>query len=151
MKVLLIKDVAGVGRAGEIKKVADGYARNYLIPKGLAVLARPGVARQAEERRQAEARKAGWQAADAQALAQQLAQLTLTFKVKAGEQDKLYGSITSGNIVEELEKQLGRELDRRKVLLDQPIKQLGSHQVAVKLASDITTEVTVVVEREDEE
>jgi len=151
MKVLLIKDVAGVGKAGEIKKVADGYARNYLIPKGLAVLARPGVARQAEERRQAEARKASQQAADAQALAQQMAQLTVTFKVKAGEQDKLYGSITSGNIVEELEKQLGRELDRRNVLLDQPIKQLGSHQVAVKLASDITTEVTVVVEREDEE
>jgi len=151
MKVLLIKDVAGVGNAGEIKKVADGYARNYLIPKGLAVLARPGVARQAEERRQAEARKASQQAADAQALAQQMAQLTVTFKVKAGEQDKLYGSITSGNIVEELEKQLGRELDRRNVLLDQPIKQLGSHQVAVKLASDITAEVTVVVEREDEE
>jgi large subunit ribosomal protein L9 len=151
MKVLLIKDVAGVGKAGEIKKVADGYARNYLIPKGLAVLARPGVARQAEERRQAEARKASQQAADAQALAQQMAQLTVTFKVKAGEQDKLYGSITSGNIVEELEKQLGQELDRRNVLLDQPIKQLGSHQVAVKLASDITTEVTVVIEREDEE
>jgi large subunit ribosomal protein L9 len=151
MKVLLIKDVAGVGKAGEIKKVADGYARNYLIPKGLAVLARPGVARQAEERRQAEARKASQQTADAQALAQQMAQLTVTFKVKAGEQDKLYGSITSGNIVEELEKQLGRELDRRNVLLDQPIKQLGSHQVAVKLASDVTTEVTVVVEREDEE
>lgn len=151
MKVLLIKDVAGVGKAGEIKKVADGYARNYLIPKGLAVLARPGVARQAEERRQAEARKASQQAADAQALAQQMAQLTVTFKVKAGEQDKLYGSITSGNIVEELEKQLGQELDRRNVLLDQPIKQLGSHQVPVKLASDITTEVTVVVEREDEE
>jgi large subunit ribosomal protein L9 len=105
MKVLLIEDVAGVGKAGEIKKVADGYARNYLIPKGLAVLARPGVARQAKERRQAEGRKASWQAADAQALAQQMAQLTLTFKVKAGEQDKLYGSITSGNIVEELEKQ----------------------------------------------
>jgi large subunit ribosomal protein L9 len=151
MKVLLIKDVAGVGKAGEIKKVADGYARNYLIPKGLAVLARPGVARQAEERRQAEARKASQQAADAQALAQQMAQLTVTFKVKAGEQDKLYGSITSGNIVEELEKQLGQELDRRNVLLDQPIKQLGSHQVPVKLASDITTEVTVVIEREDEE
>jgi len=149
MKVLLIEDVAGVGKAGEIKKVADGYARNYLIPKGLAVLARPGVARQAKERRQAEGRKASWQAADAQALAQQMAQLTLTFKVKAGEQDKLYGSITSGNIVEELEKQLGRELDRRKVLLDQPIKQLGSHQVAVKLSSDITTEVTVIVEREE--
>jgi len=149
MKVLLIKDVAGMGQAGEIKKVASGYARNYLIPKGLAVLAQPGVARQANERRLADEKKAIRQSADAQALAQQMAQLTVTFKAKAGEQDKLYGSITSGDIVEELEKQLGRELDRRKVLLDQPIKQLGSHQVAVKLASDVTAEVTVVVEREE--
>jgi large subunit ribosomal protein L9 len=148
MKVLLIKDVAGVGKAGEIKKVASGYARNYLMPQGLAVLARPGLARQAEERRQAEEKKGIRQSADAQALAQQMAQLTLTFKVKAGEQDKLYGSITSGDIAEELEKQLGQELDRRKVLLDQPIKQLGSHQVALKLAPDITAEVTVTVERQ---
>ncbi|MCK4581597.1 MAG: 50S ribosomal protein L9, partial [Dehalococcoidia bacterium] len=68
---------------------------------------------------------------------------------KAGEQDKLYGSITSGDIVEELAKQLGREMDRRKVLLEQPLKQLGSHQVAIKLATDVTAELTVVVEREE--
>jgi large subunit ribosomal protein L9 len=149
MKVLLIKDVAGVGQAGEITEVASGYARNYLIPKGLAVAAQPGVVRQAEERRQAEEKKAVREAADAQALAQQMAELTLTFTAKAGEQDKLYGSITSGNIVDELEKQLGQELDRRKVLLEGPIKQLGSHQVAIKLAPDVTAEVTVVVERQD--
>lgn len=149
MKVLLIKDVTGVGEAGEIKEVASGHARNYLIPRGLAVLARPGLVRQAGERRQAEGRKAARQTTEAQALARQMAQLSLTFTVKAGERDKLYGSITSSDIVEELKKQLGRELDRRKVLLGQPIKQLGSYQVAIKLASDITAEVTVVVERKE--
>ncbi len=149
MNVLLIKDVAGVGKAGEIKKVAGGYGRNYLIPKGLAVLARPGLVRQAEERRQGGERKVAQQTADAQALAQQIAQLTLTFKAKAGEQEKLYGSITSGDIAQELGRQLGHEMDRRKVLLEQPIKQLGSHQVGIKLAPDVTTEVTVDVEREE--
>lgn len=149
MKVQLIQDVAGVGKAGEIKKVADGYGRNYLIPRGLAVLARPGLVQQAEERRRAQERKGARRAVEVQALAQQMAQLTLSFKVKAGEQDKLYGSITRSDIVEELEKQLGQELDRRKVLLDQSIKRLGSHQVAIKLASGITAEVTVLVEREE--
>ena len=149
MKVQLIQDVAGVGKAGEIKKVADGYGRNYLIPRGLAVLARPGLVQQAGERRRAQERKGARRAVEVQALAQQMAQLTLSFKVKAGEQDKLYGSITRSDIVEELEKQLGQELDRRKVILDQSIKQLGSHQVVIKLASDITAEVTVLVEREE--
>jgi len=149
MKVILLQDVAGVGKAGEIKRVADGYARNYLIPKGLAIAARPGLVRQAEEQRRAAEKRAVREAADAHTLAQQMAQVTLTFKAKAGEQDKLYGSITSSDIVEELAKQIGQDLDRRKVILEQPIKQLGSHQVPVRLATDVTAEVTVVVERQD--
>ena len=149
MKVLLTQDVASLGKAGEIKKVATGYGRNYLIPRGLAVLTRPDLVRQAEEQRRAAEKKAVRETADARALAQKMAQMTLTFKAKAGEQDKLYGSITSGDIVEELAKQLGREMDRRKVLLEQPLKQLGSHQVAIKLATDVTAELTVVVEREE--
>ena len=149
MKVLLTQDVAGLGKAGEIKKVAAGYGRNYLIPRGLAVLTRPDLVRQAEEQRLSAEKKAVREVADARALAQKMAQMTLTFKAKAGEQDKLYGSITSGDIVEELAKQLGREMDRRKVLLEQPLKQLGSHQVAIKLATDVTAELTVVVEREE--
>ena len=149
MKVLLMQDVAGLGQAGEIKKVADGYARNYLIPRGLAILARPGMVRQAEEQRRAEDKKVSRQTASAQALAEQMAQLTLTFTAKAGEQDKLYGSITSGHIADELEKQTGHPIDRRKVLLDEPIKQLGSHQVSIKLAVDVVGAVTVVVEREE--
>jgi large subunit ribosomal protein L9 len=149
MKVLLMQDVSGLGQAGEIKKVADGYARNYLIPRGLAVLARPGMVRQAEEKRRAEDKKASRQTASAQVLAEQMAQLTLTFTAKAGEQDKLYGSITSGHIADELERQTGHPIDRRKVLLDEPIKQLGSHQVSIKLAADVVGAVTIVVEREE--
>lgn len=149
MKVLLLQDVTGTGMAGEIKEVADGHARNYLIPKGLAVVARPGMVRQAEEQRRAAERRGAREAADAQALAERLALMTLTFKAKAGEQDKLYGSITSSDIVEELAREIGQDLDRRKVLLDQPIKQLGSHQVSIKLAADITAELTVAIEREE--
>jgi len=149
MEVLLIQDVAGVGKAGEIKRVADGYGRNYLIPKGLAVLSRPGLVRQAEEQRQAREKSVIRETADARVLAERMAQMTLTFQAKAGEQEKLYGSITSGDIVEELAKLLGQEIDRRKVLLDQPIKQLGSHQVTVRLATDVTADLTVVVEREE--
>ena len=149
MEVLLIQDVAGVGKAGEIKRVADGYGRNYLIPKGLAVLSRPGLVRQAEEQRQAREKRVILETADARQLAERMAQMTLTFQAKAGEQEKLYGSITSGDIVEELAKQLGQEIDRRKVLLDQPIKQLGDHQVTVRLATDVTVDLTVVVEREE--
>lgn len=148
MKVLLTQDVAGLGKAGEIKKVADGYGRNYLLPNGLAVLAQSGLVRQAEERRQAQDKKATRETATAQMLAQQMAQLTLTFKAKAGEK-RLYGSITSGDIAEELEKLTGHQVDRRKVLLDEPIKQLGSHQVSIKLATDVTGQVTVIVEREE--
>jgi large subunit ribosomal protein L9 len=149
MEVLLTQDIAGLGKAGEIKKVADGYARNYLIPKGLVVPAQPGLVRQAEERRRAMEKKATHEAADARTLAERLSQITLTFQAKAGEQEKLYGSITSGDIVEELTEQLGQQLDRRKVLLDQPLKQLGSHQVTIRLATDVTADLTVVVEREE--
>jgi len=149
MEVLLIQDVAGVGKAGEIKRVADGYGRNYLIPKGLAVLSQPGLVRQAEEQRQAREKSVIRETADARVLAERMAQMTLTFQAKAGEQEKLYGSITSGDIVEELAKLLGQEIDRRKVLLDQPIKQLGDHQVTVRLATDVTVDLTVVVEREE--
>jgi len=149
MKVLLTKDVASLGKAGEVKKVAQGYGRNYLIPNGLAVLASEGQMRQSKERQRAEEKRAIRQAANAQAMAKRMAQITLVFKAKAGEQDKLYGSVTSGDIVEELEKEIGQEIDRRKVLLDEPLKQLGEHQVAIKLASSITGEVKVIIEREE--
>lgn len=108
MKILLTQDVENLGRAGQIKKVADGYARNFLIPKGMAVLATEGTVQQAKLRSNAEAKRQRRAEEDAAAVAEVLWQLTLTFKAKAGEKGRLYGSITSSDIVEALEREMGR-------------------------------------------
>ncbi len=150
MNVLLIKDVPGLGKVGDIKKVADGYARNYLIPRGLAVPATASARKQAEMHRKAAARRAMREQAEAKELAERLGQMSLVFKARAGEGTKLYGSITSGDIAERLSQELGREFDRRKIMLDSPLRQLGTHQVPIRLAADVVPELTVVIEREEE-
>lgn len=149
MKVVLKKDVPGLGKAGEIKKVADGYARNYLIPKGLAAVATPGAIKQAELERAAEERRAQKLQQEAQELAQRLASQTLIFKARAGEGDRLYGSITNADIARAIQEAVGMEVDKRKVLLEHPIRELGEHTVAVKLHTDVLSHVKVVVEREE--
>jgi large subunit ribosomal protein L9 len=149
MDVLLLQDVDQLGVAGEIKRVADGYARNYLFPKGWAVLAKPGAIRQAELQRTAEDRRQARALSEAQALAQQLDGLTVTFQARAGESDRLYGSITNVNIAEALEEQVGQEVDRRKVDLEEPLKELGTHAVTVRLAPEAEAKVTVIIEREE--
>lgn len=149
MKVLLTETVDNLGRAGEVKKVADGYARNLLIPKGLAVPATEGALRHAELRRQAEGRRQKREEMKAESLARALSQVTLTFQAKAGETDKLYGSITSADIAGALERETGQAIDKRKIELEEPIRELGSYYVPVKLLSDLAPLVTVIVERED--
>jgi large subunit ribosomal protein L9 len=149
MKVLLIETVDNLGSAGEVKKVADGYARNFLIPKGLAVPATAGALKQAELRRQAESRHQKQETVKAESLARTLSQVTLTFQVKAGEKDKLYGSITSADIAEAFERETGQAIDKRKVELEEPIRELGSYDVPIKLLLDFAPRVTVIVERED--
>jgi large subunit ribosomal protein L9 len=149
MKVLLTETVDNLGSAGEIKKVADGYARNFLIPKGLAVLATEGALKQAELRRQAETRRQKREEVKAESLAGILSQVTLTFQAKAGEKDKLYGSITNADIAEALEREIGQAIDKRKVELEEPIRELGSHHVPIKLLPDLAPRITVIVERED--
>lgn len=149
MEVLLLKDLSQLGRAGEVKRVAEGYARNYLIPRGLAVMATPGAIKQAEKQREAAARRQVKELSQAQALAQVLDGLTVTFQARAGESDRLYGSITSANIAEALEEQVGQEVDRRKIDLEEPLKQLGTHAVTIRLATQAEAKVTVVVEREE--
>jgi large subunit ribosomal protein L9 len=129
MEVLLLKDLSQLGRAGEVKRVAEGYARNYLIPRGLAVMATPGAIKQAEKQREAAARRQVKELSQAQALAQALDGLTVTFQARAGESDRLYGSITSANIAEALEEQVGQEVDRRKIDLEEPLKQLGQDSI----------------------
>jgi large subunit ribosomal protein L9 len=149
MKVLLTETVDNLGSAGEVKKVADGYARNFLFPKGLAVPATAGALKQAELRLQAEARHQQQEEAKGESLARTLSQVTLTFQAKAGETDKLYGSITNADIAEALERETGQAIDKRKIELEEPIRELGSYYVPIKLLPDLAPRVTVIVEREE--
>jgi large subunit ribosomal protein L9 len=150
VQVILIQDVEGMGKAGDLKTVADGYGRNYLIRRGLAKPVTAGELKQVEQHRRAASKRAMRELTDAQAMAERLSQMTLVFKARAGEGTKLYGSITSGDIADRISRELGREFDRRKVHLDESLRQLGSHRVPVRLMADITPEVTVVIERDEE-
>jgi large subunit ribosomal protein L9 len=149
MQVLLMKNVPELGKAGEIKNVADGYARNYLFPRNLAVLATPGAIKQAKHQREAVVLREEKALSEAQAMAQLLDGRMVTFQARAGDTDRLYGSITSGNIAEALAEQVGREVDRRKVDLEEPLKELGMHAVTIRLAPGAEAKVTVIIEREE--
>jgi len=149
MQVLLLKEVKQLGNAGDIKNVAEGYARNFLIPRGLAEPVTAGAVKQAERARQAAARRHEKVLTEAQALAQALDGQTITFKAHAGESDRLYGSITNANIAELLEEKMGREIDRRKIDLEEPIKELGTHAVTIRPGPGAEAKITVIIERED--
>lgn len=148
MKIILTRDVPNLGQAGDVKDVAAGYARNYLIPQGLAVKATSGTLKEFELRRAAGVRREERLVAHAEALAQRLSSLTLTFEAKAGEKGRLYGSITPANIAEALEREVGERFDRRKHILSEPLRQVGEHIVPVRLAADVVAEVKVVVKPE---
>lgn len=149
MQVLLIKNVPELGKAGEIKNVADGYARNYLFPRQLAVFATPGAVRQTALQREATARRQDKATSEAQALASLLDGTVVSFQARAGDSDRLYGSITSSNIADALQEKTGHEVDRRKIDLDEPLKELGTHAVTIRLAPEATAKITVIIERED--
>ena len=146
MKVLLLRDHDKLGKAGDVKNVADGYARNYLLPRGLAVLATASALKQADTIRKSEERRRARLYAEAQAVANQLTGTTLTFHALAGETGKLYGSITANDIVEAIKREKGLDVDKRKVDLREPLRSLGTHSVPIRLATDLAPTVTVVVE-----
>ena len=148
MQVLLMQNVPGIGNAGDVKKVADGYARNYLLPRKLAVVASDGALKQAEAVKQAVVRREAKTRGEAEELAKLIEKVTLTFHAKAGEGDRLFGSITSGDIVEALAREKGITVDKRKIELTSPLKELGTHQVAIKLHPEVTAKVMVVVEKQ---
>ncbi len=150
-EVILLRDVKRLGKAGEVKRVAGGYARNYLVPRSLAAIATPQTIKQARERLAAQSRQTQRDQSDAQSLAEVVSPLVLTFTVRAGEKGTLYGSITNADIAAKMEEKTGHTFDKRKVLLEQPIKELGTYTVEVKLLSDVTPTVTVVVEQEADE
>lgn len=149
MKVLLIKDVYKLGRAGDVKKVADGYGRNYLLPQGLAVLATPSALKQVEQiRTQAAASRTALNQ-ELSSVAERISNLVLTFPARAGETGKLYGSITPQMIADAIQEKTGVELDRRQLDV-QPIRNLGEHKVHIRLTMDLVPEVLVIVHREGE-
>ena len=149
MKVMLVKDVYKLGRAGDIKKVADGYGRNFLISQGFAVLATPGAVKQAERiRKQAEIRRAE-QNSELQGLADQIKDVVLTFPAKAGETGKLYGSITTQDVATALSEQTRFEVKKQQVDM-QPVRNLGEFTAQIRLTMDLVPEIKVIVHREGE-
>ena len=130
-------------------KVSVGYARNFLIPRGLATMATPGAIKQAERQRERRARQEAKELSEAQALAQALDGLTVSFEARAGESDRLYGSVTNANIADALAEQVNQEVDKRKVEMEEPLKELGTHAVTVRLAPGAEAKVTVIIEREE--
>ena len=149
MKVLLLKDVYKLGRAGDVKRVADGYGRNFLIPQGLAILATPGALKQAEQIRTTAAAYRSVLNKELGGVAQQIGKLTLTFAAKAGETGKLYGSITPQMIADAIKEKSGVEVTRRQIDFE-PIRTLGEHKIHIRLTMDLIPEVKVIVHREGE-
>jgi len=149
MEVILRADVEKVGNRGQVVKVADGYARNYLLPKRLAVAASESNKKIVEQERQAHVRREAKDKSGAEDLAGLMTGISVTIAHKAGEQDQLFGSVTAKDIAEALEKR-SFTIDRKKIHLDEPIRQLGEFKVPVKLHRDVTIEIGVQVVREEE-
>ncbi len=149
MKVLLIKDVYKLGRAGDIKKVADGYGRNFLIPQGLGVLATAGALKQVDKiRSQAEVRRTE-QNSELKELASNINGITLIFDAKAGETGKLYGSITTQDVATAIQEKIRFEVKKQQIDM-QPIRTLGEFTAHVRLTMDLVPEVKIIVHREGE-
>jgi large subunit ribosomal protein L9 len=148
MEVILREDIEKLGNRGEVVKVAAGYARNFLLPKRLAVAATESNKKIVEQERQAHLRKEAKFRSEAEDLSKLLTGVTVTITQKAGENDQLFGSVTAKDVTDALAAK-NFTIDRRRVQLDEPIKQLGEYKVPVRLHKDVTAEVTVVVAKEE--
>jgi len=147
MRVVLRTDVDNLGKRGDIREVADGFARNYLLPKGHAILAGSGVEAQAASMRRARDRRDAKDRESAETVARQLVPAVIRIPARAGPEGKLYGSVTSADVVAAVTEQTGIELDRRRMHLEDPIRALGTHEVPVKLHADVEFRITVEVVR----
>ena len=145
MKIVLRSDVERVGKKGDILEVADGYARNFLLPKGYAIPANDGVVTQAASMRRSRDVKDAKDRQGAEEVARRLVPAVIRIPARAGTEGRLFGSVTSADVVSAVSAQTGVELDRRRVHLDDPIRSLGTHEVPVKLHSDVEFRVTVEV------
>lgn len=147
MEIILREDVEKLGTRGSVVKVANGYARNFLLPKRLAVAATESNKKIVEQEREAYLRREAKAKGDAEDLAKLMANVTLTFRHRVGENEHLFGSVTAKDIADALEAQRFH-IDRRKVHLDEPIRTLGQHKVSLRLHRDVSTDINVVVEPE---
>jgi large subunit ribosomal protein L9 len=148
MKIVLRQDVPKVGEAGTIQTVSNGYARNYLIPQGLAVVATDSEIKSATHNLAVKERKIARQEEQLRSLAEKIDGQRLTFTARAGEQGRLYGSITATDVAEALQKKISEEIDRRRVVLEEPLRTVGEHRVTVHLVGRLRPQVTVVIEAE---
>ena len=145
MRVILLQDVAGLGKAGDLKDVANGYARNYLLPRQMAAGATPALISNREQRVAAEKRKVAKQDESNKQLAERLGQIALTFRARVGSQGRLYGSITSQDIATALRDAEGISIDRRTINLQDPIRTIGTFNVPVRVATGLERPITVKV------
>ena len=151
MKIVLLEDIAGTGRAGEIKEVSKGYAKNFLLPRGLALIATPAVTKQVESRLERKKLEESVDREKLVELAQQIEGKEIHFKARMGGGERLFGSITAADVAEELSRAIGSVIDKKKIDIEKPFRQTGSYEVAVKLASDIKPKITVVIEEEEKQ
>jgi len=148
MKVIFIEDVINVANAGEVRDVANGYARNYLFPKQLAVAATPAELKKFESQRKKYAQRQARQEQEASVLAEKLDDLSIVIRAKAGEKGRIYGSVTNTDIAAEIKNVSGYEIDKRRIELPESIREIGGYQVTIKFTKDIKARINVDVEQE---
>jgi large subunit ribosomal protein L9 len=151
MKVVLLEDVPGKGRAGEIREVSKGYAKNFLLPRGLALIATPDVQKRVELRLEKERLDESVDRERLVELAQQIEGKEIRFKARVGGGERLFGSITAADVAEQLSGVIDSVVDKKRIDIEKPFHQTGSYEIAVKLASDIRPNITVVIEEEEVE
>lgn len=145
MRVVLRKDLAQLGKRGDVLEVADGYARNYLVPHGLAIPATEGIATQATAMRRARDLKDAKEREGAEAVARKLVPMVITIPARAGSEGRLFGSVTTHDVVDAVSEQASVEIDRRSIVSDEPIKSLGTHELSVRLHPEVQFQITVEV------
>jgi len=150
MKVVLLEDLPGRGKAGEIKEVSNGYARNFLLPRGLALLATPSIIKQVESRLEQEKLEESIDRDKLVELAQQIEGKEIHFQARMGTGERLFGSITAADVAEKLSQAIGSVIDKKKIDIEKPLRKTGSHQLTVKLAGDLIPQITVVIEEDKE-
>jgi large subunit ribosomal protein L9 len=148
VKIMLTKDVPNLGLAGDVKEVADGYGRNFLIPRHMAVLAGRGAEAEARRLREATAKREAKERDEAQDLADQIDNKTVVVRLKVGSEDKVFGAITNDDVATALRLQHQVDVDRRKIEIKDPLKQLGEHQVPLRLHRDVTAHINLIITRD---